>query len=57
MKGEKMSQEHPPHGYGKRKKAFHAKRRALKGEKTYLDDDLAPTKVAHRKENMPQLLK
>ena len=40
-----------------KKKAFLSERRALKGEKTYLDDDLAPTKVAHRKENMPQLLK
>ena len=36
-----------------KKKTFLSKRKALKGEKIYLDDDLTPTQVAHHKENMP----
>ena len=32
-----------------KKKAFLSKRRALKGEKIYLDDDLTPAQVAHNK--------
>ena len=39
-----------------KKKAFLSKRKALKGEKIYLDDDLTPAQVAHRKENMPRVL-
>ena len=39
-----------------KKKAFLSKRKALKGEKIYLDDDLTPAQVAHRKENMPQVV-
>ena len=39
-----------------KKKAFLSKRKALKGEKIYLDDDLIPAQGAHRKENMPQVL-
>ena len=39
-----------------KKKAFLSKRRALKGEKIYLDDDLTPAQVTHRKENMPRVL-
>ena len=34
-----------------KKSAFLSKRRALKGEKIYLDDNLTPAQVAHRKEN------
>ena len=39
-----------------KKKAFLSKRKALKGEKIYLDDDLTLAQVAHRKENMPRVL-
>ena len=39
-----------------KKKAFLSKRKALKGEKIYLDDDLTPAQVAHRKENIPRVL-
>ena len=39
-----------------KEKAFLSKRRALKGEKIYLDDDLTPAQVTHRKENMPRVL-
>ena len=39
-----------------KKKAFLSKRKALKGEKIYLDDNLTPTQMAHRKENMPQVV-
>ena len=38
------------------KKALLSTRRAIKGKKIYLDDDLTPTQVAHCKENMPQVL-
>jgi hypothetical protein len=33
-----------------------SKRTTLKGEKIYLSEDLTPTQVAHRKENMPRVL-
>ena len=39
-----------------KKDAFLAKRSGLKGEKTYLDEDLTPAQVAHRKECMPKVL-
>lgn len=38
------------------RRAFLSKRGALKGEKIYLDDDLTPAQVAHRKEHMPRVL-
>lgn len=39
-----------------RRRAFLSKRVALKGEKIYLDEDLTPAQVAHRKEHMPRVL-
>ena len=39
-----------------KKRAFHAKQSALKVDKIYLDKDLIPAQVAHRKEQMPCIL-
>lgn len=39
-----------------KRKAFLANRRALKGEKVYLEDDLTPAQVAHRRECMPRIM-
>ena len=38
------------------KRAFLSKWVALKGENIYLNEDLTPTQVAHRREHMPKVL-
>ena len=38
------------------KQAFLSKRVALKGEKIYLNEDLTPAQVAHRREHIPKVL-
>ena len=39
-----------------KKTTFLSKRKAFKGGKIYLSEDLTPDQVAHCKENMPQVL-
>lgn len=38
------------------KRAFLSKRVALKGDKIYLNEDLTPAQVSHRREHMPKVL-
>lgn len=57
--GKDVSRERPlilKFGDMEEKKGFLSHRRTLKGEKTFLEDDLTPSQVAHRKECMPRVI-